>query len=548
MRRFVFGIAAVIGAALALEGQIVRTDRVVRKLASNWMEGRLAGSPGEARAARYIVRRFRKLGLSPYVGEYRHYFFFDAPLRARRSRLMLGDMKVTPTSYRWMAPITTARERHVPVYILPDRFWESFSDADAGGGWRGNIFGSAVVMKTDLPDSVAERLPSNLRSLGSRVEYVASFSPALIILLPPDREAYEHLAAMGRIPSDAPTVLLHPAWRKTLYRAPHVSFSYKLHPITGMGANVVAQIDNGAARYIVFGAHYDHLGRGEYGGSTDPNGLGHIHNGADDNASGVAALLKTAELLRQKDIPWANFLFIAFSGEELGLLGSKALWKDGELDSSALLAMINFDMVGRYDTAKRTFLVGGAQSSPDWQEIIAKANEPYGFNLPMNGRLQGGSDHITFIYHGVPAIHLFTGLHPDYHKPSDDYDKIFAPGIDSVALLAAAIAEHIAAKGKLTYQNPPRPQGGERWRRKVSLRVMPDYTYSGEGFKVEGVIEGGPAHAAGIQAGDVIIQIGDVTIVSIRDYMKALSKYDKGQTVEVVIRRNGETLRRKLTF
>ncbi len=526
-------------------GQKISTERVVKKLASDRMEGRLTGTMGEARAGRYIARKFRKLRLKPYLGEYEHYFFFTAPLVVKKTSLTIGRSEVAPNAYRWLAYAPRIKGKGIPLVFLSREFW---TGAGEGGESRDvNMIERAVVIREPLADSIVNQLPDHLRTLKDRLHYLETFTPALLIILPANRDTYRRLRTVKPYADiHTPTLVIDPAWASALQRTTKVSFKFIPGRASGIGANLIGMIDNGASKSIVLGAHYDHLGRGEFGNSADPDAVGSIHNGADDNASGVAALLKTAELLKEKDIPWANFIFIAFSGEELGLLGSKAVWKDQVLDSTAVIAMINFDMVGRYDPSRRTLFINGTQSAQEWHDIIEKTNT-FGWNLRTHSQLQGGSDHITFIYKHVPAIHFFTGLHADYHKPSDDADKVFAPGIDSIAMMAAAVAEQLAGHGKLTYQ-APRATGGRRWKRKVSLRVMPDYAYDGEGFRIEQVLEDGPAYHAKLRAGDIIIRIGKFPIRGMQDYMKALAHYNPGQIVLVEFKRNDKVMRARVQF
>ncbi len=526
-------------------GQKISTERVVKKLASGRMEGRLTGTMGEARAARYITRQLRRLKIPPYLGDYEHYFFFSAPLTVKKTRLRIDNADVDPAAYRWLGYAPATSGKRVPITVLPDDFWQTLEE---GGEAHQVILLERAVVMHPVPDSAARDLPEDVQTLQKQIQYLETFSPALIIILPRNRDSYHRIRGLRPLSEvKTPTLVIDPAWRAALARARSISFRFVPGRTAGIGANLVGVIDNGASKYVVLGAHYDHLGRGEFGNSADPEAIGQIHNGADDNASGVAALLRTAEILKAKKIPWANFLIIAFSGEELGLLGSKALWKDQILDSTSIIAMINFDMVGRYNPSRQVLFINGAGSAKEWTDILNKANT-FNWKFRTQGSLQGGSDHITFIYKHVPAIHFFTGLHADYHKPSDDADRVFFPGIDSIAMIASRVAESLAGKGKLTYQAPRRQQGGQRWKRKVSLRVMPDYTYQGDGFRIEQVIESGPAHQAELQAGDIITRIGKFPIHSMQDYLKALSFYNPGQIVLVEFTRGKKKLRRRVQF
>lgn len=310
--------------------------------------------------------------------------------------------------------------------------------------------------------------------------------------------------------------------------------------------NAIAYLDNQADKTIIIGAHYDHLGLGDNGSSLDANPKGKIHNGADDNASGVAGVLELARYFSQNKVKEkSNFLFICFSGEEMGLFGSKYFTEHPTLDISTVTYMINMDMIGRLPDNK-TISVSGTGTSPVWEPLLKNISTPLTIKTDSSG--VGPSDHASFYLKNIPALHFFTGSHSDYHKPSDDSEKINYAGEKEVLELIVAVIEKLEAAPKLTFLTTKQKTMSTQSSFKVTLGVMPSYTSDLPGLLVDGVTDGRPAQKAGIQTGDVIIQIGDLEIKDINDYMGALGKFEKGQTVPVKVKRKSETLTLQVTF
>jgi len=317
-----------------------------------------------------------------------------------------------------------------------------------------------------------------------------------------------------------------------------VRLSEKKRPAT----NVAAFINNGAANTIVIGAHYDHLGFNE-----DKNALdtGHvIHNGADDNASGTAALLEIARLLQQKSPLHNNYLFLHFSGEELGLLGSK-YWIENPTMVGSINYMLNMDMVGRYDTSHK-LTVGGYGTSSKWSNIWKMVNTPLVVKFDSTG--SGPSDHASFYRAGVPVQFFFTGSHPDYHKASDDADKINYEATAQIVTLAYQIMGITDSFPKLDFIKTTEPQMGRSTKFTVSLGVIPDYGYSGTGMRIDGVSPGKLAEKLGLKAGDILLQLGDYKFVDVNSYMQTLSKFKKGDQTELRIKRGTEEINISVTF
>lgn len=304
--------------------------------------------------------------------------------------------------------------------------------------------------------------------------------------------------------------------------------------------NVVAVIEGEGARAdetIVIGAHYDHLGRG--GDNSAAPGSREIHNGADDNASGTVALLEIARRLASLDkkLP-RRFVLIAFSGEERGLLGSAYYAKHPLVPLDKTIAMLNLDMVGRLKDNK--LIASGLGTAAEFEPIVRRLNAQHAFDLIKKPEGFGPSDHSTFYAEKIPVIHFFTGSHADYHRPSDDADKLNIAGIRRISSLVADTATVLAeAPGRPTYQQTkgtPMGSGGTR----PYFGSVPDYASEGPGLRLQGVTPDGPAARGGLTGGDVIIQLGDSRIGTIVDFDSALRKHKAGDKLKVVVKRGKE--------
>lgn len=329
------------------------------------------------------------------------------------------------------------------------------------------------------------------------------------------------------------------------------------------GANVVGFINNNAANTVILGAHFDHLGYGEDGNSMLRTGEKSIHNGADDNASGTAALIELAKKIKancadkkNKTLLNSNYLFLAFSGEELGLYGSKYFTENPTIDLKTANYMINMDMVGRLSDSSNTLTVGGYGTSPMWSSVYNTALKAggrttlTGFNFKFDSSGTGPSDHTSFYKKDIPVLFFFTGLHTDYHKPSDDAGLINYNGqlkiVNHIYSLVYILNEE---NQKLAFTKTREPQNtGSMRSMSVSMGIMPDYTYSGNGVRCDGVTDGRPAQKAGLKAGDIILQIGDFSITSMDAYMQTLGKFKKGDKTKVKYKRGSETIEAEVQF
>lgn len=307
------------------------------------------------------------------------------------------------------------------------------------------------------------------------------------------------------------------------------------------GRNVIGFLDKKSDKTIVIGAHFDHLGMGGQGSLH--RGDSAIHNGADDNASGTAALLALAEILKHEETS-SNVLFIAFSGEENGLWGSNYFVKNPTVDLASVNYMINMDMVGRLNE-ENSLAVYGVGTSPSFPSILDPINSD-SLKIVTTESGVGPSDHTSFYLQDLPVLHFFTGQHEDYHKPTDDSDKINYEGLVKVVRYISRVIDQLDSEPKLAFTKTKDSSDSPRFT--VSMGVVPDYMFDGKGMRVDGVSEGKPAQAAGIQKGDIVVQLGDSTVHDMMSYMRALSAFQKGDSTKVVIERSGQKVEAVVKF
>ncbi|MCH7686511.1 MAG: M20/M25/M40 family metallo-hydrolase, partial [Planctomycetes bacterium] len=299
---------------------------------------------------------------------------------------------------------------------------------------------------------------------------------------------------------------------------------------------------------IVIGAHYDHLGLGKYG-SLSP-GVKEVHNGADDNGSGTAGLLELARRFAARKVKLPRrIVFIAFTAEELGLIGSARYVKNPVFPLENTIAMFNMDMIGRMKNNK--LIVFGSGTSPRWQKVLERYNEDSNLGLELTFKPEGfgPSDHSSFYGKKIPVLHFFTGIHNDYHRPSDDWEKINVEGmqrvVDLLEDIIVATAEtkerpqYVAVKGRANIQRSgSRPYFGS----------IPDFSSEQEGYSLSGVGPGSPAEKGGLKGGDSIIEFGKNKITDLSDFDLALRKFSAGDVIEVTVLRNGKKVKLKVTL
>ncbi|MBP88235.1 MAG: aminopeptidase [Planctomycetaceae bacterium] len=285
---------------------------------------------------------------------------------------------------------------------------------------------------------------------------------------------------------------------------------------------------------IIVGAHYDHLGEGGPGSLAPWTKA--IHNGADDNASGTTALLEIARrMASRKKSPARRVVFMAFSGEERGLLGSAYYVKQPAIPIEKTVAMVNMDMIGRLKDNK--LIVYGTGTAESFDSLVDETNKRYAFAIKKEPNGHGPSDHQSFYQAKVPVFHFFTGTHKDYHRPSDDFDKINIEGMakitNMVGDIVESLADRAAAPKYLQVKRPPRGSGNRPY-----LGTVPDLARDVEGYALQSVTEDGPAQQAGIKGGDVIVKFGETPISSLDDIDQALRKHKPGDEVKVIVLRD----------
>ena len=329
----------------------------------------------------------------------------------------------------------------------------------------------------------------------------------------------------------------------TLPSSPHDEVKFNQDTDTKINAkNIIAFIDNKKKNTVIIGAHYDHIG---YGGQYSlDRGINEIHNGADDNASGTAMLLSLAKQLNNKNDLENNYLFIAFSAEELGLIGSRYFVNSDVFNKESINFMINLDMVGRLNVEKELSIFGVGTSSI-FKQVVNSMNNNFKLKIIEDGT--GPSDHTSFYNKDIPVLFFHTGSHENYHRPSDDVNLINYKGMSEISNYIIDIIDELETYNKLEFKETISNQPTVA-RFNVSLRVMPDYVFEGDGMKASQIIKGGPADDAGLIDGDVIIMLGENEVKDVYDYMNSLSKFEKGDSTKVIVLRSGKKLEFEVKF
>jgi hypothetical protein len=517
----------------------------VEFLADDGLEGRRTGTPGEVKAMEYIRDRFRETGLSP-MGKDGYIQSFDVQegrMMDPSAQLQINGDALVPGTDFFIFPFSAAGKGTAQVTL---------SVQEAEIPWVLDLKDAQEENRGNPHFDFLEYIRTNSRKAKERGAtalflYNSSAGEDRMTFDAKDRSASVGIPVFYIKKDAALRVFKDPA--ATVALAYQAAVTDKKRT----GHNVVGYIDNGAAHTIILGAHYDHLGYGEDGNSRMTEKQPAIHNGADDNASGTAALLELARLLRKNPSKSSNFLFIAFSGEELGLYGSRHFTENPTIDLRSVNFMINMDMVGRLNDSTQVITIGGYGTSPAWSSLITpeyrtgrKGKPQLVVKIDSSGT--GPSDHTSFYRKDIPVLFYFTGLHTDYHKPTDDADRINYKGEQTILRHILDLIERAEKQPRLTFTKTRETQTTTQARFSVSMGIMPDYTYSGAGVKVDGVSEGKPAQKAGIRAGDVLIQLGPYSVTSMESYMQTLSRFKKGDKATVKLRRGAESMEVTVEF
>ena len=546
----------------------------VTYLASQALAGRGTGEEGARLAADFIVQRFKELKLEPYGRRdgdkepgYLQAFQARVGAKAEPPVVELSGKARQPAVVADGSASGTVEGRAVFVgygITAPAADWDDYAGADLSG--KIAIVLDGVPAPKDKPPG-----ESPLRDFGSvryklRTAREHKAAGAIILrragepLPPPPADASSMgipgvvlesqggIAYFPGLKTGDDGIRFPPKARKPVdARVGSVKITTKIVPVEAEAWNVVGLLPGRADspkhdEVVVVGAHYDHLGK-EGGRFSRAPGVRASHPGADDNASGAALMLEVARRFSSLPRPpERSVLFMAFGAEEIGAIGSRYWVEHPTLPLDHVVAMLNADMVGRLRDDR--LIVDGVGTSPGWKPLVDAAAEGLGFSLAFGAEGFGASDHSSFTAMRIPVAFFFTGVHPDYHMPSDTADKINAPGEERVATLASRLALGLATQeSRLAFTDAPAdPHRGMRGGFKVSLGTIPDYGFSGKGVRLDGVRPDAPAARAGLARGDVIVKVGPHDIGNIHDYMFALGDLEPGRKVVIEVDREGKRI------
>lgn len=552
----------------SVEGPAERILADATWLADPAREGRGIGTNGLEQAGAWIEARFKALGLEPLGVDGSYRVPFEVTTSTKRgpgTTLSINKKPVAETDFTplsWSPNATLTGRAVLANYGLREE--ELGLDDYKGLDVKGKI----VIARRFTPEHEklktpeAQRLTGDLRkkafvakNLGAKALIIVDW-PAGDLSKQPPEAALPVLRAEGTDEGLPVLVVkraaLEPVWKALETKKPvDVSLAVELTPVKTQAFNVVGRLPAGkraSPGVMIVGAHYDHLGFGGPYSLTPDKHVAHL--GADDNASGVATLLEIAKALAtQRDDLTRDVVLAAFSGEEEGVLGSGAIVKSKPAWLEGAVAMVNLDMVGRLRDNALSVL--GSDSAAEWVGLIGSACEASRVECKASGDGYGPSDHVSFYTAGLPVLHLFTGAHSDYHKPSDAPDKLNAGGMAKVAEIVTSLTR-AASSVPLTYKKMPSPAGrGDARSFNASLGTVPNYGGPPAGLKgvlLDDVRPGGGAEKAGMKRGDVIVKLGQYDIASVEDLMFVLMQAKPGETVTAIVVREGKRLELETTF
>ena len=540
--RFVVVILVVLVPFCGMGQKLKKADKIliqhiqnhIQYLASDALEGRRAGSAGELKAVNYIVAQYQALGLQPMGTDgYIQSFPIDEGkkltansfLHINKTPLIL-DKDFFPLSNSGVANFTskTSMALNEANQVWFKDLNEAFEENASNPHFDINQWVNTTVKNVKQKGATALFL-FNKGSVVDNIQYnkfdsTKAFEIPVIYIT---KEGFTK--ALG---NEIETY--------------EVEASIHFEHATRTAHNVAAFIDNKAPNTVILGAHLDHLGYNQDHNALDINDQ--IRNGADDNASGTSALIEIATSLAKKSPKNNNYLILHFSGEELGLFGSK-YWLEHPTYKGDFNYMINMDMIGRYDTARK-LTVGGYGTSSQWSTILANVQHSLITHYDSAG--SGPSDHASFYRKDMPVLFMFTGSHSDYHKASDDWDKINYEAEGQIIRYVASIIKATDDLGKLDFLKTREAAMGRSTKFTVSLGVMPDYAFTGAGVRIEGTSQGKLGEKLGLKGGDVLLQLGEYKLVDVMSYMQALSKFKKGDKTVLVYKRGADELKADIVF
>ncbi|MDP4283234.1 MAG: M28 family peptidase [Bacteroidota bacterium] len=525
--------------------RLTKSDKVIIEnlkteityLASDQLEGRRTGTHGEKLAYEYLAGEFKKSGLIPKGDNNSFIQAFD----------INEGKKILPTTYLTINGDSLEVEKDFFPFIFSGngkvKAYVSPAISEKGMPWFLDIKDIAKANLANPHLDLEEAIENKA------IEFEKKGATELIVYNSGNTENELDFEGKSKIiPLKIPVVFITKSAAKKYFSDQSANFELALKVAIGdkkrTGHNVAGYIDNSAPNTIIIGAHYDHLGYGEDHNSLW-TGKPEIHNGADDNASGTALVLELAKLLKKSKYKNNNYLFTCFSGEELGLLGSKYFTEHPAIPLKSIDYMINCDMVGRLNDSTHTIFIGGYGTSPEWGNLLPEKTKA--FNVKFDSSGIGPSDHTSFYLKNIPVLFFFTGMHKDYHKPTDDVDKINFTGEFRIIEYIYDIINKTNKSGKLTFSKT-RDSNMESVHFTVTLGIMPDYSFSGRGVRADAIIDGKIAQKAGMITGDIITSLDNYPVSDLNSYMLALSKFKKGDDAKVTVLRGKEEMTFNIVF
>jgi len=517
-------------------------------LSSDSLKGRKPGTVEADVARDMIAGRMNQLGIEP-MGENGYFQKFPVPEYAAVNydvtKLWVGKAHLEghvdfyPVSISATGGLAAEKTIYVGYGITTeDGSYDDFSGLD--------ISGKIAVMNVSSPDGIHPHSAyAAYHSLNQRVANLVEKGAVGALLINPDGTASDTQEFFKSINASSIPVFFvrNEKWAaKLMKRSQKTAMAVSMSERFSDGYNVIGYIHNNKRKTVVLGAHYDHLGMG--GENSLYKGPAAIHNGADDNGSGTTLLLEVMRYYAQRQDTNYNYMIQFYSAEELGLIGSKYWTNNPTFPLQEVAYMINSDMVGRLRDNR--LQLSGTGTAAEWDEIL---DTPiHGLDIKRDPAGVGPSDQTSFYYKDLPVLHLFTGTHDDYHKPTDDAEKINYKGMAKLAALIYTITARTANYDQLTFQKTTASEQKTTPNFSVTLGVVPDYLFGGPGLRIDGATEGRPGANAGLKSGDVILKIGDIAIDDIYAYMTALGAFKKGDTTTLIYTRDGEEVATEITF
>ena len=566
---------------------------IVEHLADDALEGRMTGSPGIRKAADYIIGQLRAIGAEPLPGldGYRQPFAYTAGVTDEGTTVAFAHDDGTPLPHpdgggNLARALSFSENGTVEGPLVFAGYGLSVPETD-GFSYDSyatlDVTDKVVLVLRYFPEDAEGDLRATLaRYSGLRYKALAARergAAGLIVAIGPrspnagelvpltfDTAVADSGIVAATVDGRMAKAILESTGRSLVEvqasldtANPHVTgfdlpltaaIEAKLDSSEATGHNVLGYLPpTGSAAvdepYVMLGAHYDHLGHGRVDSLARATEAGEVHNGADDNASGVAAVLAAGAELAAAERD-RGVILAFWSGEEIGLLGSRDFVEQAPVPMDEIAAYLNFDMVGRL--RDNTLSVQAVGSSSIWTDLVDELNEPFGFNLSYVTDPYLPTDSRELNAAKVPTLAFFTGSHEDYHRPTDDADALNYEGLERITGLAAAVAAHLANAAE-----PPdfvEVVQGVRRTGQAAMRIftgtIPDYASESEGLLLSGVVAGGPAQAAGLEGGDLIVSLAGQTIANIYDYTYALDLLKVGEPAEVIFVREGERITAEL--